>query len=446
MARLPDDVVQQIMSLHSQGIKPLQIAEQLQLNPSTIYKRLKKYGNRTTFAVAEKEDSPPNEDLIDVPINRLDDDGTVELLLPNRAATLKELMARCQVDPKKWVCTHYKVGEWQSFYRNKERTSHTRVPMFRASATFKRILEAEIEEAILEFVRENVTALPSPPRIMKRTNEKQFMTVWGIWDAHVGMYAWADEVRESFDLDIARNRVMNSIDDMCEELKLYEHERIVMPMGNDFMHFDSVRMTTTKSDNFLDFDGRYAKVFKAAIALLVYQVQKSLELCDKVEVIWIPGNHDYSSSFGLVAAVNQRFINDPRVTVNLGANPRKYIMHGGCLIGFDHGQKCKPAQLARIMSEEQIHNWSKSTYREIQIGHKHQRWLREFPGIIPTNGVTIRMNPALCNVDMWHHEQGLIGEPVKSVEAYRYDKTGYRGSHSVWARDEEVSRSDSASR
>lgn len=430
-----DQHAEEVRALHSAGLSYTEIGRRFGVHRTSVQRFLDKSGR------VAPTPSYPDKDLIDVPVDRLEVDGTCELVTRERPATVEELIEKCQIDTSRWVVTHFKCGEWQSFYRNKARDGHTVVPLFKAQATFKRILGDQLEKALLEFVRENVEPLPPPKRVMKRTNsETDFLTVWGIWDAHVGMYAWSDEVGQSFDLNIARNRVMNSIDDMVDELKQYEHRRIVMPIGNDFMHFDNARMTTLKSDHFLDYDGRFAKVFKVALECLVYQVQRALDLCDDVQVLWIPGNHDYSSSFGLVAAVEQRFLENPFVTVDLGANPRKYVRYGGCLLGFDHGQKCTPAQLARIMSEEQIDYWSRSTYREVQIGHRHQRWLKEFPGVIPTNGVTIRMNPALCNVDLWHHEQGLIGEPVKSVEAYRYDTTGYRGSHNVWARDEDRSR------
>lgn len=429
-ARLPNDIIQQIVRLRREGRTTREIADEVGICASTVSRHLKKYS-----ANSGGKGEPPPGRPIGQAIDRTDIDGSVDLLKLDRPATLEELMQMCNLDPSMWIPQWFKPNSWQGYYKVDTPDGHRKVQLYQSKAVFKRIITEEIQAAILEFVQNNVTAVPAPPRRKKKPAEG-FAVSWGIWDAHLGLYAWQSEVGEDFDLSMATNRVLNSIDDMVEELKLYPIEKIWMPVGNDFIHFDSVRNTTTMGDHFLDTDTRYAKVYTAALTCLVYMVQRALELTDEVDIMYVPGNHDYTSSFTLTAALDQRFRNDPRVKVDLGANPRKYRQHGGVLLGYEHGQKCKANQLSLIFSEECRAQWSESTYREIQIGHTHQRRLKTYEGLIPTNGVTIRTNPTLCNVDKWHHDQGLIGEPVKSVEAWRYDRVAYRGSHSVWARDD----------
>jgi hypothetical protein len=229
---------------------------------------------------------------------------------------------------------------------------------------------------------------------------------------------------------------MNSVDDMIREFEPYPIKKILMPVGNDFFHFDSVKMTTTHGDHFLDTDTRYAKVFLTGLRCLSYMVERALEICDDIEILYVPGNHDYTSSFTLCACLEERFRNDDRVTTDLGANPRKYRNHGGVILGYEHGQKLRKDRVPTVMARECKKWWATSTWVEMQVGHTHQRAGTQYAATTPTNGVLVRVNPALCNADSWHHAQGFIGEEMPSVEAYRYDEVGFRGSHVTWARDD----------
>lgn len=373
--------------------------------------------------------------------------------------SMEEMARLFKVDLKVWVCTNLRTNIWNGFYKasktwmppskdekgnqkaGRGEATHRKVALFQTTCSWKRIMGETMQEELLKFFREAVLPLPKPkmgPPLKGRKfaeGEGQ-MVSWGIWDAHLGLYAWHREVGESMDLEKAVSRITNSIDDIAGELTGFPIEQIVMPIGNDFMHYDNLSQHTTHGDHHLDADGRYAKVFAAALKCLVYQVERAVEVCPNVKVLYVPGNHDLTSSYCLCVALSQRFLNDPRVSFDISANPRKYVKFGGTLLGFDHGQGCNAKQLSLIFATECAKQWSDSTYREVQIGHTHQKRVTEFESVTPTNGVTIRVNPALSAVDTWHHTQGLIGEPMKSVSAWRYTRLGYAGEHVAWARDD----------
>jgi hypothetical protein len=306
--------------------------------------------------------------------------------------------------------------------------------------TFKSTLTEGTQEAILRFVKAHVKPAPlqKKGKALPPVGEKGFLVVAGLWDSHIGMYAWKDEVGADYDVEIASARIKNAIDDLTTELSVWPIARMIIPVGNDLMHYDSVRHKTAHGEHFLDTDTRYARVFQAALTCIRYQIDRALEVCDDILIPYIPGNHDYTSSYCICAAIDCWYRNDSRVKVDLSANPRKYYRHGGVLLGFEHGTDCKPETLARIFATEAAADWSASTYREVQIGHKHQNREWHYEGVTPTNGVTVRMNPALTSTDVWHHGKGFVGQ-VKAVEAWRYDSQGYRGSHCVWARDDQRS-------
>jgi len=294
-------------------------------------------------------------------------------------------------------------------------------------------LEIPIQSALIEFARQTVKPLPAPRKHQHR--EGKFAVAWGLWDAHIGSYAWQAEVGADWDVDIAMRRVFNSIDDMVVELKPYRIDRIWMPVGSDACHFDSVRLTTAMGLHTLDVDTRYARVYEAVLRCYCYMVERALEICDRLELMYIPGNHDTTASYTICVALHQRYRKDPRVRVDIGPNPRKHRLYGGSLVGFTHGHNVTIPNLVLALATEAKDVWSRTTYREIQIGHKHARWEKQYEGVVASNGILVRRNPSLTNCDAWTYNQALLGEPMKSVEAWRYDEIGYRGSHVVWACD-----------
>jgi hypothetical protein len=439
--RLPDDIQHKIIQLRREGLSYRAIGEQLGINSSTAHKHCKSILpeagiDRATGQIPREELNKPIDDRGPV-------GGETHILTPDRPRTLEEMYVLFGIDKTKWIPTALRANEWQGFYKLPT-GSHQKVALWQTRVSWKRVVTEYIESAILEFMRENLVAKPAPPRRVRTTELRRpgFMVSWGLWDTHLGMHAWRGEVGEDYDLKIAARRVFNSIDDMAEELRPYPVSKILMPIGNDFMHFDNAKAQTTFGEHYLDTDSRYGKVYLEALRCLAYMIETALQLTNHLELIYVPGNHDLATSFTLVAALAQRYRNDARVVADLDFNPRKYRVHGRTLIGFEHGQKCKAQQLALIMAEECREVWSQVKYREIQIGHTHQHREHMYQSVTPNNGVLIRTNPSLCNADAWHHAQGFIGG-TRCVEAWRYDMDGFRGSHATCARDDISSSNES---
>lgn len=431
---LTDEKIVQLKQMSHDGLSNREIGRRLRVDHVTVAN----YLTREEEGVGAGE-APPAK--IGEVIDRTAVDGTIDFVRMERPATVEELMRACKLDPAVWIPEYYKPNTWQGFAKMKVGESEhlQKVALYQSKLVVKRIIPDEIEKAIGEWIRKSVHPLPKPTlkaAQASRHDEPGQMVSWGFWDAHLGAYAWASEVGKNWDVQIACNRIYNSVDDMAVELAKYKIGRIIMPVGNDFLHFDNLQRRTTSESHQLDADSRYQRVYEAGLTCLAYQVDRALDLSGDLEIKYIPGNHDYIASFALCSALAQRYRNDPRVKVDLGANSRKYVVWGGTLLWFDHGAGVTPQQLALIIPTEARDVWSKITYCEAQQGHKHQRWEKQYQGVTPTNGILVVRNPSLANVDAWHHQQGFIGEPMKSVEARRYDHVGYRGSHVAWARDD----------
>ena len=440
-AKLPDKTIQRVVSLRREGRSYRDIGTELGINAATAMRYAKEFmGAEASTPNRPGKIGPDSQ--VNVPIdNRGDTGGEVSIVTPDKPKTLDEMMELFKIDPAVWVPTIFRANEWQGYYKLPDGSGHRKVNLWQTRVAFKRIVAKDVEHAILEFVRQHVGPIPKRELVrhtIRRSDPRTpQMVSWGLWDAHVGLFAWRDEVRNDYDVNIAENRVLNSIDDMVEELRPYPIEKIIMPVGNDYLHFDNARHKTSTGDHLLDTDSRYGKVYLAGLRGLCYMVERALEITNEIEIIYVPGNHDLVTSYTLVVALAQRYRNEPRVKVDLNFNPRKYRKFGRTLLGFDHGQKCPAAKLALIMHEEARDLLDNVIYKEWQVGHTHQRKETRFMGVEPTNSVLVRTNPCLTNVDLWHYQQGFISEPVKSVEAWRYSKeTGYVGSHVAWARDD----------
>lgn len=429
--------IEQILRLRRSGHSFRDIAKQLGIDVATAHRYAKAHGGSgklPKLRLVNGAGAPT--DPLNVPIDQREVDGSTRILTLDKPKTLDEMAEMFGIDRDEWVSEYFRANEWQGFYKLADGKGHKKVTLYQTRVVWKRKVQEPVAAALVAFAQKHAAPVPPMGKRMQPSGEP-FMVVWGLWDAHLGMYAWDKEVGASFDLEIAVRRVMNSVDDMVRELSMYNVQRVVMPVGNDFMHFDSVRHTTTHGTHFLDTDTRYSKVFLEGLRCQAYMVQRALEVGAKVDALYVPGNHDVTSSFAMCVALAERYRNEKRFTMDLAMNPRKAIMHGGSMVVFDHGQDCKPNQLNTILATEFKDLWARSTYREVQVGHLHQRWEKQYEGVTPTNGLLVRRNPALCNVDAWHHKGGLIGEPMKSVEAWRYDETGFRGSHVTWARDDQ---------
>lgn len=399
-------------------------------------------------------------------------DGSVDVQTIDHLMKPEEIMEKIGLDPKVYVDRWYKPNTWQSFYKLREYLTddtldelirlvkegkglqeirraidaefgHRKVQLYQSKVVFERKVDAAIETAIKEFMEEHIKPLPKPSIKLlrkKRNDGEGYLVCWGIWDAHLGMYAFAEEAGEDYDIKIATRRVKNSVDDMIGELSMYKIERVVMPIGNDYLHFDSMKHETAAGTS-LDFDTRYTRVFREGFNCQVYAVERALEICDDIWLPYVPGNHDTTSSYHLVHALAQYFRNDPRVKMDDRMIPRKYVVHGQTGICFAHGKDVADNTYPLIFGDEMRrdfpHEWMNVRYKEVQIGHRHQRLEKMYKSLTPLNGLLLRMNPSLSNVDAWHHSKGFVGEPMKSVEAWRYSRYGFMGSHVSWARDDE---------
>jgi len=244
----------------------------------------------------------------------------------------------------------------------------------------------------------------------------------GLWsvvvmsDLHMGSRSWRHTTGADYDLNIASAVVAKASANLIERSNGLKVVRRSIVLAGDTMHFDTVSGTTT-SGTYLDRDSRLQKAIDTAAAAIFRAVEHSAETV-ATDVLIVPGNHDSALSFALQKILIERYRNDRRVTVNGEFTSRKYLTHGGNLIGITHGDKAKK-KLAGIMALEASALWSKCRHREWHVGHLHHQAAE----ISTIDGVIVRTHPTIVPPDAWHVESGFIGSE-RAMQGFVYSPEG----------------------
>lgn len=241
------------------------------------------------------------------------------------------------------------------------------------------------KEAQLEIMRQAVEAIcadvkptkaiPPPPDV-----NGQLLSVYPWGDPHVGMYAWAEEVGENFDLTIAEADMCNAVDYLVERSP--PSKRGVLINLGDFFHYTNMSGSTEKSGHILDRDSRTAKMIDVGVRILKRCIERMREKHEVVEVINAPGNHDETFAHFLNVMFRTLYENEPRVVIHDAPTTRHYLRHGKCLIGVVHGHQTKDRDLPGIMATERPEDWGQTKHRVFFRGHHHHDSRVEYTGAV----------------------------------------------------------------
>ena len=350
----------------------------------------------------------------------------------NHIKTLEDLLKAANVDLKLWQVTNHSVNKWDvtSWKTKKAET----VQNFQVKASLKRI-EQEFRARQVEDVYKKLLETYQPPTNLitakfPHVSENNLLEV-SIFDLHLGKLAWAGETGENYDTKIARERFMYSIKTLLNSAEKFTFNKILFPIGSDFFNSDSLHNTTTKGTP-QDEDLRWQKTFDVGIELLIDGIELLKQTGAPIDIIIIPGNHDFQRSYYMGSCLKAWFKDDGMVNVDNGASPRKYYVFGDVLLGFTHGNEEKESALPLIMAKDTASKslWSSTKFHEWHVGHKHRKSrvnytiLEKDVTLNEDLGVTIRYLSSLTGTEEWHHRKGYIGQ-LKAADAFIWnDKTG----------------------
>ncbi|ORE89953.1 hypothetical protein ATO13_23811 [Stappia sp. 22II-S9-Z10] len=226
------------------------------------------------------------------------------------------------------------------------------------------------------------------------------LTVYPIVDHHLGLYAWAEETGEDWDLSKSEAALRDCLAQLVAASPS-SGTAIVLNLG-DFFHADSHEARTPRSGHALDVDTRHAKVLRTGVRLMIWAVELALSRHDHVVVRCLAGNHDPESSLALAAALAVFFEANPRVTVDDSPSLTWFYRFGRVLLGATHGHTIKPARQPGVMATSRPADWGETTFRYFYSGHIHHETALE------ADGVLCRTFQTLAARDAWHAGSGYL--------------------------------------
>jgi predicted phosphodiesterase len=340
-----------------------------------------------------------------------------------RIVTVDDLLNIYSISLDEWEIEKQVINTWEVGAKGPDNKIVT-TPLFQVKVWLKNKQSAVLNNIREEFIEDIKKLSPKVEKInyKQKVDKYPLLLELNIFDLHLGKIAWSEETNHDYNLDIASNIFNSCIEEFLDEISNKNIGRIVFPIGNDFFNSDrSFPYNSTTKGTPQEEDARWQKTFRLGRQLLVEAINK-LQQIAPVDVIMVPGNHDFERNFYLGDSLESWFYNNENVTVDNSANPRKYYKYGEVLIGYTHGNEEKVTDLPLIMANEKPTEWALSTFREFHLGHEHRKKEIKFKSTEEYQGVIIRYFNSLSATDSWHHKRGYIGAK-RSAEALLWDMT-----------------------
>ena len=277
--------------------------------------------------------------------------------------------------------------------------------------------QAEIVAKALDGVIDRIDSKYEAKELPLNTiSNSDLMTMYPYMDLHLGMLALEEVSGHDFDLKIAEQWVLASMEHLVQ-VSPNSETCLIAEMG-DFLHAENDD-NRTKSGHSLDVDTRHSKIIEVAFNLMISLIEKALTKHKYVKFLSISGNHSENSSHYLKAVVKAYFRNEPRVQVIEDSRLHQYYQFGKVLLGYHHGHSTKSStKLVECMLEDNLPIISDTKYRYWHIGHLH------------SNNKFLAKEDAFCSIeihknlpprDAWAAGAGFRGN-IGQVKSITYHK------------------------
>lgn len=353
-------------------------------------------------------------------VNRTVTENEQQIMLYSwEVKTLDDLIEFCEIDTTVWEPYKFIANTWGSPTN----------PCTQAKAWFRKIVPvfdiATMREQFIEDAKKHAPEYKTVKRVHKP--ETGNMLEISLIDFHLGLLAWKLETLDAnYDLKIARGLYLEAVNHFLEVAMPYSVERILFPIGSDWFNVNSAQNATAKGI-VQDEDGRWKKTFTIGRQLAVEAIDLCRGVAD-VDVLVIPGNHDFERSFYLGDSLSCWYNRDGNVTVDNGPQTRKYRLWGKTLLGFTHGSEEKLQTLPTTMAVEARDLWGKASFWEWHIGHLHNQKAYAWQPIAEENGVRVRIIPSLVAASAWSSKAGY--HAVREGQAFIFNRD--RGNVAVY--------------
>ncbi len=228
----------------------------------------------------------------------------------------------------------------------------------------------QLRNTTVEFLQAITKSAPAPKIKRVKTGK---LIIPSNYDVHIGKHCELIRSGNTYTPAMAVERVLRGQAELYEMTKVFDVTDVILPLGNDIVHVDSNKYTTTNGtpqDNYGSVEGQILLASELYI--------RSIEEFTKEHNVWlvhVPSNHDRVAGWTVSQIVGAYFKNNPRVkwtSDTLSNFPRKYFVFGDNLIMFEHGETKEEQVVGQVMVDaRQALAQTRFTY--VYRGHTHHK-------------------------------------------------------------------------
>jgi hypothetical protein len=167
---------------------------------------------------------------------------------PDHVKTVPELLKACNVDTNIWRVREQLVNKWDTSF--KVNGAPLTIQNWQVKARLEKDVKLSDALDIEKFFKNMVKTYIPPilnivPKAFEDQDEDNLLEI-SLFDLHFGKLCWGQETGEDFDIKIARQRFLATIETLIQRASGFQYSRILFPVGNDFFNSDTIFNTTTK--------------------------------------------------------------------------------------------------------------------------------------------------------------------------------------------------------
>lgn len=262
-------------------------------------------------------------------------------------------------------------------------------------------------EDFLKAIRESITPYEHTPRLMTNINADRMLEI-PLFDMH-----WGVSFIEHY---------KPVLHDILDIIRSKSWDRIIIPVGQDYFHNDSIVNPTTTKGTVVD-KVDMIRAVKEGRDFIIAIIEAALENANDVQVFYSAGNHDRSISWMFMQVLLERY--GPAI-VDDSMEYRKVFTYGKNSVMVTHGdsKQATAKNLAHIFPISFPEEFAQATIREVHAGHLHHETEADIYGVM------VRRLSSGAAVDDWSNRQDFIGTHRRFM-VFEWDLDSLRSIHYI---------------
>jgi hypothetical protein len=251
----------------------------------------------------------------------------------------------------KWRAFWHKTKEYSALFANKEAEEAQR----------------NDQEEFLKRLQK------AAPRIRKSPVPTKTLAIPANFDVHIGKHCELIRTGNDYTPDKAVKQVLEGTQALWQLTKPFGVTDILIPLGNDIVHVDNNRNTSTSGTPQDSYGSIESQMFLATE--LYIRMIEDFATNHNVWLCHVHSNHDRVSGWSVSQMVARYFVGHPRVHAaadSMSQQHRKYFVFGDNLIMFHHGE-AKEEKLLGIIKKEANLGLAQTNRVYCYQGHTHHK-------------------------------------------------------------------------